>query len=365
MTTILVIDDDRIVRQTLFAGLKQSNDYEVLQAANGHDGLELARERHPDLIICDIEMPRLNGYNVIEQLQQDPATSRIPFIFLTSHSDHHSMRQGMILGADDYIAKPFKISELLEAVQTRLAKVSRIEMHYAQKMDALRDNILLALPHELRTPLSLIIGFGEVLSDQAASLPTEKIAALAKSITRSGRRLQNLFENYIIYAQIELLMTEPERIALMRQFREAQPGQIIERVVRKLMDEYGRSAHLTLDPVDLRLPISTNNLEKIATELIDNAFKFSPAHTAISVTTQHNSTANLYTLQIVNQGHGMTREQIAAIGGYMQFERKIHEQQGTGMGLIIAKRLTELYGGVMTIESIPDVETKITVTLPA
>lgn len=90
-----------------------------------------------------------------------------------------------------------------------------------------------------------------------------------------------------------------------------------------------------------------------------------PDDTAISVSTQHDHEANLYTLQVVNQGHGITHEQIAAIGVYVQFERKIHEQQGAGMGLIIAKRLTELRGGTMLIESSPQVETKVTVTLPA
>lgn len=362
MVKILVIDDDRIVRQTLLDGLMVSGDYEVTLAEDGFEGAELARKIRPDLIICDVEMPRLDGHGVIEKLQRDIETARIPFIFLTGYGDRGSIRQGMALGADDYISKPFKIAELLEAVETRLAKVSRLEMHYEQKMGALRDSILLALPHELRTPLSLIIGYGEVLAAQATALPDDKVVTLAQMITRSGRRLHHLFENYIIYAQIELIMTEPERVERMRQFREAIPNSLVQKVAKEMYQKHGRAAQLTINSNDSPLAISSNNLEKIFTEIIDNAFKFSPDDTAVSIFTKCDK--EKFVFQVGNYGRGMTPEQIEDIGIYMQFERKIHEQQGSGLGLTIAKRLTDLYGGELTINSTPGELTLVTITLP-
>jgi signal transduction histidine kinase len=308
-------------------------------------------------------MPRLDGFGVIEKLQKDPYTNRIPFIFLTGYGDRGSVRQGMALGADDYISKPFKISELREAIETRLDKVSRLEMLYEQKMDALRDSILLALPHELRTPLSLIIGYGELLSYQAPDLPDEKIRSLAQTITRSGRRLHHLFENYIIYAQIELIMTEPDRVERLRQFREAVPTTVVAKVVEEQREKHGRSAQLLVNSNESPLPISSDNLEKIFSELIDNAFKFSPVDSKITVSIERDE--KLLVFQVSNEGWGMTQEQIAGIGMYMQFGRKIHEQQGAGMGLTIAKRLTELYGGCLTIESTPGVKTLVSVSLPS
>lgn len=363
MARILVIDDDRIIRQILMEGLQTIGSYDVIEATDGFEGVEIARRVRPDLIICDVEMPRLDGHGVIEQLQRDPYTARIPFIFLTGYGDRSSVRQGMAMGADDYISKPFIISELVEAVETRLEKVSRLEMHYEQKMDALRDNILLALPHELRTPLALIIGYGEVLANQSATLSDEKIHTLAKTITKSGRRLQHLFENYVVYAQIELAMTDPGRAERMRQLREAVPTSLVEKTIKTLKERYGRAVHLTINTTDIPLPISSDNLEKIITELVDNAFKFSPPNSDIQVeVTRSNET---FVFQVSNQGRGMTQEQINNVGVYMQFGRKIHEQQGTGMGLIIAKRLAELYGGTLTIESEPGVKTSVTVVLPA
>jgi signal transduction histidine kinase len=268
----------------------------------------------------------------------------------------------MALGADDYISKPFIISELVEAVETRLEKVARLEMHYEQKMDALRDNILLALPHELRTPLALIIGYGEVLANQVSTLPDDKIHSLANIITKSGRRLQHLFENYIIYAQIELIMTDPERAKRMRLFREAIPTNLIEKTVKTLQGRYGRTAQLIINSTADPMPISSDNLEKIISELIDNAFKFSPPDSDITIKAERSDEQFIF--QVSNQGRGMTQEQIDNVGVYMQFGRKIHEQQGTGLGLIIAKRLAELYGGALTIESKPGVETSVMVVLP-
>ena len=363
MTKILVIDDDSIIRHSLFDGLTISGNYDVMVAEDGFEGLELARKLQPDLIVCDVDMPRMDGHDVLQKLQQDPVNAKIPFIFLTGQSARESVRQGMTLGADDYISKPFKMAELLEAVEARLTKTSRLESHYEQKLDTLRDNILLALPHELRTPLSLIIGYAEILTNPDFKNPEEKVKAFAGTILQSGKRLHHLFENYIIYAQIELILTEPERVERMRHLREAIPNPTIEKIMRKQMTKHGRFAQLSLCAAKEPLPISTDNLEKIVRELVDNAFKFSPADTEIIISTE--CRRNNFILEIENQGRGMTREQIDAIGCYMQFERKLHEQQGTGMGLIIAKRLTELYGGTLAIQSTPDVKTKVIVTLPA
>jgi signal transduction histidine kinase len=363
MAKILVIDDDLIIRQSLYDGLTIAGGYDVTVAEDGFEGVKVAGDLRPDLIICDIDMPGLDGYGVIEKLQEDPLNTKVPFIFLTGQSTRESMRQGMSLGADDYISKPFKMSELLEAVEVRLAKVARLEKHIERKLDALRDNILLALPHELRTPLSLIIGYAEMLADPNVNLPKENIYSMAGNILKSGRRLHHLIENYIIYAQIELILTEPERVTRMRQLREAMGHSIVEKVTREQMEKHGRSAQLSLNATNDPLPISTSNLEKIIQELVDNAFKFSPANTEITISADYKG--GKFVFEVVNQGRGMMPDQIDAVGAYMQFERKLHEQQGSGMGLIVAKRLTELYGGTLTIQSTPDVATKVTVTLPA
>lgn len=121
MTTILIIEDEDHIRQNL-AEILYHEGFSTLEAANGRLGVELALQTPPDLILCDVMMPELDGFEVLQKLQSQPATSLIPFIFITARTDRQSMRQGMDLGADDYITKPFTPDELFSAIQTRLAK---------------------------------------------------------------------------------------------------------------------------------------------------------------------------------------------------------------------------------------------------
>lgn len=121
MKTILIIEDDTALRENT-AELLELQKYKVLTAATGADGLRLAILNLPDLIICDIMMPRKDGYEVLDELTKNPATRQIPFIFLSAKTEHKEIRLGMDLGADDYITKPFLEEELISAVESRLAK---------------------------------------------------------------------------------------------------------------------------------------------------------------------------------------------------------------------------------------------------
>ncbi|MGD8779276.1 MAG: response regulator [Ignavibacteria bacterium] len=125
MAKILVIEDDANIRENICEFL-ELNDYSVVVAVNGKEGLLLANEFKPDLIICDIMMPKLSGYEVKENLAVNPVTSKIPFIFLTAKTDLKDIREGMMLGADDYIVKPFKNDELLKSIEVRLSRISEL-----------------------------------------------------------------------------------------------------------------------------------------------------------------------------------------------------------------------------------------------
>ena len=133
MTQILVIEDDANVR-TLILKLLHAEGFEVVGATDGAVGIQLAQAHEPDLIICDIMMPGCGGYEVLEQLRANPATAMIPFIFLSAKADRTDLRQGMELGADDYLTKPFKRAELLGAVAARLAKRASITQPYIDEM---------------------------------------------------------------------------------------------------------------------------------------------------------------------------------------------------------------------------------------
>jgi DNA-binding NarL/FixJ family response regulator len=143
MKKILVIEDEPEMRRNITTLLRYY-DYEPLAAPNGRDGVETARRERPDLILCDVMMPELDGYSVLQALQADASLARIPFIFLTAKGEKDDLRSGMNLGADDYLTKPVANAELVRAIETRLRR-SEQQMKREFKPDFSSFEPLLAL----------------------------------------------------------------------------------------------------------------------------------------------------------------------------------------------------------------------------
>ncbi|MEJ2114346.1 MAG: response regulator [Flavobacteriaceae bacterium] len=126
MKKVLLIEDDIVLRENI-AELLELSDFEVFEASNGKTGIEKAKTIIPNIIVCDIMMPELDGYEVLKELSKNKKTKYIPFIFLSAKTEHKDVRKGMDLGADDYITKPFNEEELINAIDSRLAKASILE----------------------------------------------------------------------------------------------------------------------------------------------------------------------------------------------------------------------------------------------
>jgi two-component system, sensor histidine kinase and response regulator len=356
---ILVIEDDDDIRENILEILIAAK-FEAIAAPNGRIGIELAHQYQPNLIICDVTMPELGGYDVIAQLRQEPELALIPFIFLTGMYDQTSLRHGMTLGADDYLSKPISRKVLLEAINTRLAKQDIINRQTRSKLDALRNSISLSLPHELITPLSGILGLAQILIEEHATISPNEILEIARDIEASGQRLNRLIQNFITYSELQI-----DRKPLFEE-EQSKPstdaGNVIASVAIAKAKLASREADLQLDLEDLSVTIPETKLQKVLEEVIDNAFKYSVAGTPVSISSQkvdHNAV-----IRIGDRGRGMTAAQIDDVGGYMQFERTLYEQQGSGLGLAIAKRITELYGGSFAIESEVNVQTTVEIFLP-
>jgi signal transduction histidine kinase len=307
-------------------------------------------------------MGKVDGYLTLSSLRSQPATAAIPFILMTGLADNAGMRHGMELGADDYLAKPFTIEALYGAVEARLKKSQALRDEAEKKMADLRDNISLMLPHELRTPLNGILAYGEILSTDAATLPPAEIAEMGQIIHESGKRLERLIENFLIYSQIELLGADPLRIAALRKKQTTSPKKIVEASAMSQAESVGRTQDLKLYLQDKPVAISEEYLTKIVDELTHNAFKFSNGGTQVVITMVPSDKE--LTLNIADRGRGMHPDHIRKLGAYMQFDRKQHEQQGLGLGLVISKRLTELHGGSLALESELGAGTTVVVKLP-
>ena len=137
---ILLIEDNKGMRENTAEILELSN-YKVFSAKNGKEGVELAQKEKPDLIICDIMMPVLDGYGVLHMLSKNPGTVNIPFVFLTAKAERSDFRKGMEMGADDYLTKPFDDMELLKAVESRLKKSELLKKEFTKDMNGLNEFI--------------------------------------------------------------------------------------------------------------------------------------------------------------------------------------------------------------------------------
>ncbi len=348
MPKILVIEDDAIFRDMISMALDGAG-FEIEVASHGRAGLEQARANRPDLIISDVQMQGMDGYEVLAALREDPEMALIPIILMTGMPDEEGMREGMNRGADDYLPKPFTISDLLAAVNVRLQKQEVIRQQTQEKMEALRANISMALPHELRTPLSSIISGAEMIVNYGEAMDFEEVLELSSLIQRAGQRLSRLVENFLIYAQLEMLERDAETVALLKQEYTYNPQAVLRRVADRKAEEQGRVDDLTLALGNLPIAISERYLEKIADELLDNAFKYSEQGAAIRV--ESFVQQDEYLVRFADEGFGMNAQQLDDIGAYMQFERKLHEQQGTGLGLQIVRQLTQLHDGRFDITS--------------
>lgn len=370
MKTILVIEDEPFIRESI-CDVLELEGYQTLAASNGKLGADLAQEHLPDLILCDVSMPEMNGYEVLASLQQTQKTSLIPFIFLTARTTPDDQRRGMNLGADDYIAKPCTATELLKAITSRFEKQTLVQVQTETQIKRLRDSITQALPHELYTPLNGILGFSEILFRESETLEQSEIQEIGEVIHTSALRLHHLMQNFLLYTKLELIVQHPEELQLLKTHATPKPNWVIQNTAQQVARQVNRTTDLQFrlfalgnyglehqPPVTVK--IAESYFHKIVRELVDNAFKFSEPKTPVQVISELQSDKLL--LSVVNDGRGMTAEQVANLGAYMQFDRKYYEQQGSGLGLIIVKRIVELYGGSFHISSIPGASTIVQVS---
>jgi len=353
---ILIIEDEHLILDSI-AEYLQLEGYECLKAANGEEGIQKAKDETPDLIVCDIKMPGLNGHEVLQDLRANPRTSTIPFIFLSVMVNKSDLRKGMILGADDYLTKPFQPEDLLNSIKTRLEKHSAIK----KRMEILRDSIAHALPHELQTPLVTIIGYAEILSEKFKESSDDEALEFSETIHRAGVRLNRLIKNFIFYEKLELMSTDPQSIALSKGVSEITPDLVTD-TSHKVADRFNRKDDLHISAEKSVISVPVTYFLILIEELLDNSFKFSEQGTKVTLSGKNMD--EYYQLIITDKGRGMTEEQLANISAYFQFERDKYEQQGMGLGLTISMKTVEIYGGTIKINSKYGEFTEVIVSLP-
>jgi len=368
--TILVIEDDPILLEGIRDILGLAG-YHVLAANNGLEALQaLEGQERPDLIISDIMMPRMNGYSFYEAVRAHPEWVAIPFIFLTARGEKADVRLGKQLGVDDYIVKPFEAEDLLVAIAAKLRRTAELRAVQEQEIASLKRSILTMLNHEFRTPLTYIMAYAEMLSEDSVNADyseASQFREFLQGIRKGSHRLQRLVEDFIFLVELET--GEARKTYEARRRIVADLRQLIAGVVADWAEvATARNLNLVTDVPECLPPIlaDTEYLRNALERLLDNACKFSWHGTIEVRACDHEEPGGrAVCIAVSDQGIGIAADDLPHIfSPFYQGDRAKTEQQGSGSGLAIAKGIVELHGGHIEVESQPGVGSTFTIVLP-
>lgn len=293
---ILVIEDDGDFLENL-AALLQAENYQVLTATSGEMGLARATSHRPDLILCDVGMPGMDGFEVLRQLRVRAETRRTPILMITAFADRRYIRRGMTLGADDYISKPFTADEILEAIRQRMARFNQITESYRRTLRSVRDGILYTLPDRVRNSLSVIlIGLDYLTAGQPQDAECQRVCL---DMTRSTDRIRQALDRFT--DMVHLLEPSVQTDAGETQ-EQVDLAPLIRGVAEHLADKHKRNDDLR---IRLRNFVAAGNQDCIQTalrELLDNAFRHTKPGTRVIVATR--STISGIQVMVGDRGNG-------------------------------------------------------------
>jgi len=370
MYRLLLIEDE----EDLLASMADSFRYDGFEVFTAHDGMlgiDMAHAVLPDLIVCDVTMPGLDGHRVLMELHSHPFTSGIPFVFLTAHGDLDDIRKGMNLGADDYLVKPCRHEDLLNAVLTRLAKRKHIAGQYERAIDILEDALtseheqnsqqsrfLSMISHDLRTALSSVLSSEQLLRTYYDRLTPEKRESYFGRIERNVKQMLNLLDDLLAIGQAQagkntLVYEDMEFDVLCRE------------VVEDFSQMYNRSHAVVLDvqpDVSFSVVMDRKFMQRVLMNLLTNAIKYSPDGSRVEVRISRE--ADSVVLVVQDEGIGIPLEAQQQLFSIYQRAKNVGNVHGTGLGLAIVKHAVDLHAGTIHLESVENRGTTFVIRLP-
>ena len=372
--SILIVDDDTSNLIELTHILRP--DYKVRVVKDGTSALANANEYLPDIILLDVIMPDMNGFEVLAELKKSDKTKSIPVIFITGMKESVNESEGLTLGAVDYIRKPFdtmvvklRVSQQLEIInlQRDLKKALAAAEAAAEAAEAAnksKSSFLTNMSHEIRTPMNAIMGITDILMQNQTL--TDEIAEGLDKIYASSEMLLGIINDILDFSKIEAgkldIIPAPYRVASM-----------VNDAIHLNMMRIGNR------PIKFELQINENipaeltgdnlRIKQILNNLLSNAFKYTDSGKVImSLVTEYEPGADeaLLIITVEDTGHGMSKEQLDKVfDEYSRFNESTNRSiEGTGLGLSITQRLVNLMNGILNVESELDKGTTVTIRLP-
>ena len=350
---ILLVDDDLNVRETITELLIYEN-YNVKTASNGQEALLILEYWSPDLIISDIIMPVMDGDALLQVVKENQFLTAVPFVFLTAKKEDNLMRKSLLNGVDDFISKPFKISELMEVIKAKIERFKTIKNVFTNLYVGKKNNFL----HEINTPLNGILGSIDLLIEYDGLLEKSETKTFYNSIKVSGERLNRTMQNLISYQNLK---SDTNEFSGNLSSIIIDVFSTVKENLFKIYEGYEKRIIFDIDKANIK--ISEKHLQFILFELMDNALKFSSDSKAVIISGQQYDD-ECYELIIRDFGIGFSKEELNKIGAAQQFNREEREQQGLGLGLFLSKIIVQKASGKFSIISKVNEGTTIKIILP-
>nr|MBN1229553.1 response regulator [Anaerolineae bacterium] len=353
---ILVVDDDDILRAGV-CDLLDLAGYSISSAVDGQDAIEVLERmpRPPALIVSDIRMPRMDGYDFLKEVRRRPEWVSVPFIFLSAKGEPEHIRLGKLQGADDYIPKPFEFEDLLVAVKASLSRYAAINAIQEQRLQQLKIQILDVINHEFRTPLTFIVAYADLIANNPAFQHQDDLRQYINGILTGSDRLSRLIFNFLTLAELESGIGE--KVYERRKALVPDLGSVLGGIVDKHREK-ARTQGIVLEfrsdvnPVPA-VVCDAEYLEMAVNHLIDNAVKFTPYGTGDKVEIVLSKDESSLAIAITDHGPGISPEQQESLFDiFYQIDRSKTEQPGTGSGLPIVRHIADLHGGQVRLTSV-------------
>jgi signal transduction histidine kinase len=401
MDTVLVIDDQPDNVKLLLDFLSKKG-FKMLVAHDGKEGIRMAELTQPDLILLDVTMPEMDGFEVCQALKNHEKTQGIPVIFMTARTEIVDKLKGFEVGAADYITKPFQFEEVLARVTSHL-KLRKLQTQLLQKNQQLqeeithrkqvemsletekkalverttelkvvnaqlaravklKDEFLANVSHELRTPLHTILTIAEGLQEEAYGPLNQQQCRYLRTQEESGRHLLSLINDILDLSKIEVDKLSLELdIVSVNEVCQASLRLIKEQALRKRIKIL---AHL--EPTVKKIQADQRRLKQILVNLLGNAVKFTPESGSITLEVSGDAKQGVAQFSVQDTGIGIAKEELENIfKAFVQLDSGLNRaQDGTGLGLSLVYHLTELHNGHISVESEIGKGSRFTVSLP-
>lgn len=399
---VLVVDDSPANLDMLSLILRK--EYRVLAANHGQKALEIAgSDPRPSLILLDVMMPEMSGFDVCEALKQNPATQKIPVIFVTAKGDIEDIAFGFKVGGVDYITKPISSAVVRARVRIHLAlsdqnraleglveertrqlilahrTVRQMNQELEQQVEVrtkelraanqelarasrLKDEFLSSMSHELRTPLTAVLNLAEALQEKVYGPLNEKQAKSLRTIEDSGRHLLGLINDILDLSKIEA--------GQLKLFIEEFPLEMICQSSIQMVNELAISKSqvitYTSQPEKILLRADARRVKQMLVNLLSNAIKFTPTGGLIGLSTTADPSTQVVSIMVMDSGVGISKEDLQKLfQPFVQLDSSLARQhQGTGLGLALVRSMASLHGGSVSVASTPGRGSTFTITLP-